>query len=145
MIKQTIQADQIAAMKAKESDRLTTLRYILAQIKNKEIEKRVELSDTEIVDILRKEDKKLKEAAVEFRSGNREDLALENEEQSKIIAAYLPQELSDADLKEKVQVIIDENRAIFEKNPSAMIGICIGRLKDVAASSRIAAIVKEMK
>ncbi|MBP9691478.1 GatB/YqeY domain-containing protein [Candidatus Woesebacteria bacterium] len=145
MIKQTIQADQIAAMKAKESDRLATLRYILAQIKNKEIEKRVELTDSEIVDILRKENKKLVEAAVEFRAGNREDLAQENETQSQIIATYLPQELSDAELTEKVQAIIDENRAVFEKNPSAMIGICIGRLKSEADSSRIAAIVKTMK
>jgi len=142
MIKEQIQADQIIAMKAKDADRLSTLRYILAQIKNKEIEKRVELTDLEVVDILRKEHKKLLEASVEFMKGNRPDLAEENSKQSEIISAYLPKELSDEDLKAKVQTIIEENREMFEKNPSAMIGICVGRLKNEASSSRIAVMVK---
>lgn len=144
MIKQTIQTDQIAAMKAKDSERLSTIRYILAQIKNKEIEDRVELSDDEVINILRKENKKLQEAAEEFTKGGRADLAEENAKQAAIIAEYLPQEMSDEELKAKVQAVIDENKEMFQKNPNAMIGICVGRLKSEADSSRIAAMVRSM-
>ncbi|QQS44361.1 GatB/YqeY domain-containing protein [Candidatus Roizmanbacteria bacterium] len=145
MIKQTIQADQIAAMKAHDTDKLQTLRYILAQIKNKEIEKREDLTNEEAVDVLRKENKKLQEAAEAFKQGGREDLAAENAKQAEIIAAYLPKELSDDELKAKVQEIIAQNEEMFKKNPNAMIGMCIGRLKSEAESSRIAAVVKSLQ
>jgi len=59
MIKQTLQKEQIEAMKAKDSFKLQTIRYILAQIKNKEIDSQKELEDQEVVDVLRKEAKKL--------------------------------------------------------------------------------------
>lgn len=145
MIKQTIQADQIAAMKAHDTDKLQTLRYILAQIKNKEIEKREDLTNEEVVDVLRKENKKLQEAAESFKQGGREDLAAENTAQAQIIATYLPKELSDEELRAKVQEIVAQNTDLFEKNPNAMIGICIGRLKSEAESSRIAQIVKSLQ
>ncbi len=145
MIKQTIQADQIAAMKAKDTNKLQTLRYILAQIKNKEIEKHEDLTNEEVVDVLRKETKKLQEAAEAFKQGGREDLAAENAAQADVIAVYLPKELSDDELKAKVQEIIAQNEEMFKKNPNAMIGMCIGKLKSEAESSRIAAIVKSLQ
>lgn len=145
MIKQTIQADQIAAMKAKDTNKLQTLRYILAQIKNKEIEKHEDLTNEEVVGVLRKETKKLQEAAEAFRQGGREDLASENAAQADVIAVYLPKELSDDELKAKVQEIIAQNEEMFKKNPNAMIGMCIGKLKSEAESSRIAAIVKSLQ
>ncbi len=144
MIKQTIQADQIAAMKAHDTEKLQTLRYILAQIKNKEIEKREDLTNEEIVDVLRKENKKLQEAAESFKQGGRNDLAEENAKQAEIISDYLPKELSDEELRAKVQEIVAQNLDMFKKNPNAMIGICIGRLKSEAESSRIAQIVRSL-
>lgn len=145
MIKQTIQADQIAAMKAHDTDKLQTLRYILAQIKNKEIEKQEDLTNEEAIDVLRRENKKLQEAADSFKAGGRNDLAEENAKQAEIISAYLPKELSDEELKAKVQEIIAQNEEMFKKNPNAMIGMCIGRLKSEADSSRIAAMVKSLQ
>jgi len=132
-------------MKAHDTDKLQTLRYILAQIKNKEIEKREDLTNEEVVDVLRRENKKLQEAAESFRQGGREDLAAENAAQAEIIAVYLPKELSDEELKAKVQEIIAQNEEMFKKNPNAMIGMCIGRLKSEADSSRIAIIVKSLQ
>lgn len=145
MIKQTILRDQIAAMKAHDTDKLQTLRYILAQIKNKEIEKREDLTNEELVDVLRRENKKLQEAAESFKQGAREDLAEENAKQAEILAAYLPKELSDEELRAKVQEIVAQNLDLFKKNPNAMIGICIGRLKSEADSSRIAQIVRSLE
>ncbi|PJC31455.1 hypothetical protein CO051_04120 [Candidatus Roizmanbacteria bacterium CG_4_9_14_0_2_um_filter_39_13] len=142
MIKQTLQKEQIEAMKAKDSFRLQTIRYILAQIKNKEIDSQKELEDQEVVDVLRKETKKLQDSIDAFKSANRNDLVEESQSQMDIILTYLPEEISEDELKIKVQEIIDENKELFEKSPNQLIGICVGKLKSIADSSRIARIVQ---
>jgi len=58
---------------------------------------------------------------------------------------YIPKKRSDEELKAKVQEIIAQNEEMFKKNPNAMIGMCIGRLKSEADSSRIAIIVKSLQ
>ncbi|MDA1316627.1 MAG: GatB/YqeY domain-containing protein [bacterium] len=143
MIKQSIQSELITAMKAKDTEKTQTLRYILAQIKNKEIEKRTELTDEEVTDTLRKEAKKLQESIDSFTAGGRSDLGDESQVQLDILSTYLPKELGDEELAAKVQIIIDANNELFQKNPVALIGLCIKELKSEADSSRIAAAVKK--
>lgn len=145
MIKQQLQADQIMAMKAHDSVKLQTLRYILAQIKNIEIDKKVELSEEEVVNTLRKEVKKLQDSIDAFKQANRNDLAEEYQAQKDIIAAYLPQELSDSDLKAQVEAVIEKNKELFEQNPNALIGICVRELKSKADASRISATVRSLQ
>lgn len=145
MIKQQLQADQIAAMKAKDSVTLQTLRYILAQIKNIEIDKKVELSDEEVINTLRKEVKKLQDSIDSFKKAGREDLATEYQGQKDIIASYLPQELSDEELKSEIQKIVDANKDLFDKNPNALIGICVKELKSKADAGRISATVRSLQ
>ncbi len=144
MIKQTLQADQITAMKARDSARSDTLRYILAQIKNKEIDSRTELSDEETIHILRKEGKKLQESIASFRSGGREDLATESQAQLAILSSYLPAQLSGDALTTQVKAILDANAELAQSNPSALIGICISKLKSVADSAEIATCVRNL-
>lgn len=144
MIKLKLQADQIQAMKAHDTVRLDTLRYILSQIKNKEIDTKKELTDDESVDMIRREVKRLNDSITSFKEGNRDDLAAEYEAQKNILVEYLPKEMSDEELKEEVKKVIAANQDLYEKNPSAMIGICIKELKSKAESSRIAGIVKNL-
>ena len=143
MLKQKLQVDRDVAMKAKDQERLTTIRYILAQITNREIDKHSDLTDAEIIDLLRKEVKKLDESITAFKTGGRNDLVAEYEAQKSIITSYLPKELSDEELKAKVQEIISKNQELYDKNPNALIGICIKELSAQAASSRIAAMVRK--
>ena len=143
MLKQKLQVDRDVAMKAKDQERLTTIRYILAQITNREIDKHSDLTDAEIIDLLRKEVKKLDESITAFKTGGRNDLVAEYEAQKSIITSYLPKELSDEELKAKVQEIIAKNQELYDKNPNALIGICIKELSAQAASSRIAAMVRK--
>jgi uncharacterized protein YqeY len=145
MIKQQLQADQIVAMKAKDVEKLQTLRYILAQIKNIEIDKRVELSEEEVVNILRKEVKKLQDSIDSFKSASRDDLAQEYQFQKDIIVSYLPVEMSDEELIKEVKKIIEANKDLFEKNPNALIGICVKELKSKADSARISATVRSLQ
>jgi len=143
MLKQKLQVDRDVAMKAKDQERLTTIRYILAQITNREIDKHSDLTDAEIIDLLRKEVKKLDESITAFKTGDRNDLVAEYEAQKSIITSYLPKELSDEELKAKVQEIISKNQELYDKNPNALIGICIKELSAQAASSRIVAMVRK--
>ena len=143
MLKQKLQEGQITAMKAKDQERLTTIRYILAQITNKEIDKHSDLTDPEIIDLLRKESKKLDESITAFKTGGRDDLVTEYEGQKTIIASYLPQELADDELKAKIQEIISKNQELYNINPNALIGICIKELSAQASPSRISVMVRK--
>lgn len=137
MIQQKMQADQIQAMKSKDSKRLGTLRYILAQIKNKEGDKQSELTDDEVMNVLRKVAKELNESITSFEKGKRPDLIEESKAQLTIVASYLPKELSDKELKKEVAEIVAKNKELYEKSPKSLIGICIKELKNKADSFRI--------
>lgn len=142
MIKQQIYSDQIQAMKAKETVRLNTLRYILAQIKNQEIEKQSELTDIETVTVIRKFAKELRESIDAFTKGNRTDLLAESEAQLKIVNGYLPPELTDEKLREKIKELIEKNQDVIQKNPKAIIGVVMRELKGTADPGRIMNILK---
>ena len=137
MIQQKMQEDQIQAMKSKDSKRLETLRYILAQIKNKEGDKQSELTDDEVMNVLRKVAKELHESITSFEKGKRPDLIEESKAQLAIVASYLPKELSDEELKKEVAKIVAKNKELYEKSPKSLIGICIKELKNKAGSYRI--------
>jgi len=137
MITQKIQAEMVASLKEGNKDKLATLRYILAQIKNKEIDKKDNLIDEEVISVLRKIAKELKESIDSFAKGGRDDLKIASEKQLRIVSVYLPKEISDDELKQAIAKIIKQNQAIYDKNKKALIGICIRELKNKADPSRI--------
>jgi uncharacterized protein YqeY len=143
MIKQQLQSDQIAALKAGDKAKLNVLRYIVAQIKNKEIDSRQDLTDEEVVQILRKQVKELQEANEGFAKGGRQDLIDENNSQIKIISEYLPAELSDEQLEAEMDKLIADNQEAIQKNPKSIIGICMNALRSKAAPGRISALLKQ--
>ncbi len=142
MLKKKLQEEQIIALKSKDSQKLSVLRFILAQIKNKEIEKKSELNDEEIILIIKKIVKELKESIDAFKKAKREDLVKENEKQLEIISLYLPKELSNEELKKEIEKIISQNKDLFNKNPKTIIGICMKTLRSKADSSRIMKILE---
>jgi uncharacterized protein YqeY len=137
MLRQKIQSDQLAAMKAGEKERLETLRYIVAKMKYKEIEKKSELTDEEVIEIIRKQQKELQESIAAFEKGNRPDLVEPNKRQLEIITAYMPPEMSDEDLAKAIAELKEKNAELIAKNPKAIYGIAIKELKSKADPSRI--------
>jgi len=137
MLRKKLQDESITCLKSGDKDRLSLLRLILSQIKNREIEKKAELNDEEVIAIIRKMVKELKESVEAFEKGKRDDLVTEYRKQLSIVSAYLPSEISDEELKAEIQKIITENKAIFEQNQKQIIGICMGRLKAKVDPSRI--------
>lgn len=144
MIQQKLQSDQIQALKSGEKKKLETLRYILAQIKNKEIEKRTPLTDEEVTNVIRKFVKELKESIESFEKGNRTDLAQEYKAQLEFAMVYMPAEISDADLKKQIEEIKERNLETYQKSPKALIGICMRELKPKADPGRIMTQLKEL-
>ena len=137
MLRQKLQDDQIVALKSGDKARLEILRFILAQIKNKEVDKKSELNDEETISVLKKVTKELKESIEAFEKGNRKDLGDASKKQLEIITPYLPAEISDEELKKEVERVIKENQAAFDNNKKTIIGICIKQLKVKADPGRI--------
>jgi uncharacterized protein len=145
MLRQQLQTDLIQSMKSGDKARVEVLRYILAQVKNKEVDKKSELDDNEVLDVLRKQIKQLKESIDAFTKGNRPDLVAEYQAQYDIVATYLPKELSDEELKTEIEKVIAANKEIYDKNPKQIIGLCMKELKNKAESSRIMAMLSTME
>ncbi len=137
MLVKRLRDDQVKALKGGDKPRLEILRYILAQIHNKEIEKKGLLLDEDTVAVLKKIAKELNESIEAFQKGERPDLALSNQKQLEIVGEYLPKELSDDELKKEVDKLISKNKDLFDKNPKALIGICVKELGSSADPSRI--------
>ena len=107
MLNQQIQKDLKEAMINKDALRLSVLRMLSASFKNKEIElgkKDEGLSDSDMLAVVKTEVKKRKDAAVGFRNGDREESALKEEEEMKILQKYLPAEVGDEEIEKALNI-----------------------------------------
>ncbi|MDX1654634.1 MAG: GatB/YqeY domain-containing protein [Candidatus Competibacteraceae bacterium] len=103
-VKARIQDDMKSAMRAKQRERLGTIRLIMAAIKQREVDERVELDDTQTVAVLDKMLKQRRESAAQYRQAGRDDLAAKEEAEIGVIEDYMPQPLSD----EEIDLLISE-------------------------------------
>lgn len=106
-IKAQLIEDMKQAMRAHDSRRLETIRYLLSQIKNTEID-RGELTDEQVIEILQRELKRRKEAIEQFRKGSRDELADEEEAKLTVLAEYLPAMLSEAEVLSIIEKIMED-------------------------------------
>ena len=97
-LKERITEDMKAAMRAKDSERLGTIRMVTAAIKQREVDERIQLDDTQVLAVLEKMIKQRKESVTQFLSGGREDLAAKENKEIELLQAYLPAQLSEAEL-----------------------------------------------
>ena len=127
-LNQRIAEDLKQAMKAKDSIRLSCLRMVRSSSKNLQVEKRRELTDEEIQSVVSSLVRKGKEAAKEFRNGNREDLALKEEKEIEIFYEYLPQQLTQEKIEETVRQIIGELSAESPKDMGNVMKAAMARM-----------------
>ncbi|MHB1020938.1 MAG: GatB/YqeY domain-containing protein [Acidobacteriaceae bacterium] len=106
-----IGADMVAAMKAREEQKLGTLRMVKTALKNKEIDKRAPLTDAEAVQILTTLIKQRRESIEQFTKGNRPELAAKEAEEIVFIESYLPKAAGEAEIKALVDAAIAELKA----------------------------------
>ncbi|BAT71708.1 conserved hypothetical protein [Thermosulfidibacter takaii ABI70S6] len=113
-LKEKIMADMKEAMKAKNTVKVSTLRLLISEIKNKEIDKRGELTEDEILAVIQKAVKQRRESIEQYKNAGREDLVEKEQKELEILESYLPKPLS----KEEIEAIIDE--AIKETGAASM-------------------------
>lgn len=143
MIKEKIQQDLISTMKAKEQNKVEALRLVISDIKNKEIDSKQELTDDEVVKLIRSSIKKLKEASDMFIQGGRNDLAEQNQAQVEIYSEYVPADLGDDVLAERVSAIMEANQTQFAENPKLIMQTVMKELAGQAEPQRIIAEIKK--
>jgi uncharacterized protein len=97
-LKETITNDMKTAMKAGDSQKLGTIRMLLAAVKQREVDERIVLTDADVVALVEKAIKQRKEAITQFAAGNRPDLVEKEEFEAKVLAAYMPAQMSDAEV-----------------------------------------------
>ncbi|MGL6289324.1 MAG: GatB/YqeY domain-containing protein [Silanimonas sp.] len=125
-LKQQLTDDMKAAMKAGEKDRLATIRLINAALKQKEVDERIALDDAAVLTVLEKMVKQRKDSITQYEAANRADLAAVEKAEMAIIQAYLPAQLSEAEIDAAIQAAIAEAGA--GAGPAAM-GKVMGVLK----------------
>lgn len=113
-IKEKLMQDLKAAMKSHDKVRKDTITMVRAAIKQIEVDKRVDLSDEEVIDIISKQYKERVSSIEEFKRGGRDDLVAQTEEEIKILLEYLPKQLSDEELEDIIKEAI-EKLSITEK------------------------------
>ena len=97
-LKERITEDMKNAMRAKEAARLSTIRMLLAAMKQREVDERIELADADVVAIIDKMIKQRRESIVQFDAGNRPDLAAAERAEIALLQAYMPQPLSETEI-----------------------------------------------
>jgi uncharacterized protein len=139
MLRDQIYEDVKTAMKARDTVRLEAVRFVWSEIKRIEIDAKHELTDEEIVEMLRKEIKRRKDAIEQIKAGGREELVTHEQEQLSYIEAYVPQLMSESD----VAVVVDEVMAGGEKDFGKVMGMVMGKLKGKADGKTVQEVVKK--
>lgn len=124
--------------------RLDTVRVLLAEMQNAEIEKHGELSDEEIVELVRRQIRRREEAIEQFRKGGRDDLVAKETKEAEVLGAYMPAQLTDEEIRVLVEQAISETGAGSPKETGRVMGAVMPRVKGRADGRRVGAIVGEL-
>lgn len=141
-LKARITEDMKAAMRAKDSERLATIRLLTAAIKQKEVDERVELDDAAVVAVLDKMVKQRKDSITAFEQGDRPDLAAKEAAEMAVLQAYLPERLSAEAVAAEVKAIVAELGAKGPGDMGKVMGAVKTRLAGKADMGQVSAAVK---
>ena len=143
-LKESIFSDMKTALKNKDRVRLSTLRMFIAAIKNKEISKREELEENEVVSIISNYLKKVEESLEMYIKGKRNEMAEQAKKEITIIKEYLPEQLSEEEIAKVIREILNENDFKDQKDLGRAMKAVIPHLKGKADGRVINKKVKEL-
>jgi uncharacterized protein YqeY len=110
-LKDRITEDMKTAMRAKDSARLSTIRMLLAAIKQREVDERITLTDADVLAVIDKMLKQRKDSITQFEAGHRQDLADAERAEVAVLSAYMPQPLSDAEIDTLIETALSSSGA----------------------------------
>jgi hypothetical protein len=142
-IEEKIKQDYQKAAKIKDKVKLAALRLIKSALENKRIEKMKELTEQDVIEVLKSEAKKRKEAIEAFEAGNRQEMAEAEKKELKIIEQYLPKQMSAKQIEAKVKEII-ENIPEEQRDFGKVMGMAMKELKGKADGQTVNQAVKKI-
>jgi hypothetical protein len=141
-LKDRITEDMKAAMRARQAERLSAIRLLLAAIKQREIDSRAEADDAAVLAIVEKLIKQRKDSIAQFEAGGRADLVAKETAEVDVLAAYLPQQMSEAEVGAAIDAAISELGATGPAAMGKVMGLLKPRLAGRADIGQVSAVVK---
>lgn len=145
-LKDRLVEDMKVAMKAKEEGkvRLSVIRLARAAIKNAEIDKKIEFSDEQVIEVLAREMKQRRDALEEFKKADRPEMVKALEEEMVVLMDYLPQQLSEGEIRQLVQETVATIGAQGPKDLGKVMGVLSPKTKGRADGKLVNQVVREM-
>jgi uncharacterized protein YqeY len=141
-LRERLQEDMKTAMRAGQKERLSTIRLILAAVKQREVDERITLDDSQVIAALDKMSKQRRESIAQFESGGRSDLVAKETAELAIITAYLPARLSDAELDALIQAAIKQTGAATVKDMGRVMSVIKSQAQGRADMAEVGARIK---
>src|SRR5574340_1314438 len=141
-LKQRITDDMKAAMRAKDAARLGAIRLLLAAMKQREVDERIELSDADIVAIIEKMNKQRRDSISQYEAAGRQDLADIEKVEMGVFAAYMPQQLGEAEIAAAVAEAIAATGASSQQDMGKVMGVLKPKLAGRADMGKVSALIK---
>jgi uncharacterized protein len=141
-LKEQITEDMKAAMRAKDTGKLAAIRLLTAAIKQKEVDERIELTDTHVLAIIEKMIKQRKDSITQFEAGGRQDLADIEKAELAVLSAYMPAALSDAEIQAEVAAAVASTGAAGPQDMGKVMAVLKPKLAGRADMTAVSGIVK---
>ena len=141
-LKARITDDMKIAMKARDADRLATIRLLLAAMKQKEVDERVELSDADIIAVIDKMLKQRRDSVSQYDAANRQDLADRERAEMAVLSGYLPQALTDAEIDALIDAAVVSTGAAGMQGMGKVMGVLKGQMAGRADMAAVSARIK---
>jgi uncharacterized protein YqeY len=144
MLLEQIQSDLKTALKMNDSLLVSTLRLLLSEIHNKKIEKQAELTEEEVIAVLRKEAKKRQESIEAYQKAGRQELADKESKELLILSKYLPQEMASQELEKVIKEVIAEVGAQGAGDFGKVMGRVMSKVKGQIDGAKVSEAVKKL-
>jgi uncharacterized protein YqeY len=143
-LKERLQTDMKSAMKAGEKERLGVIRLIMAAVKQREVDERIQLDDEQVIAVLDKMVKQRRESIAQYQAGGRADLAAIESAEIEIIQAYLPQPLTEAEIDVLIREAMDATGAEGLSGMGKVMAVLKPRMQGRADLAQVSARVKSL-
>ena len=141
-LKDQITDDMKTAMRARETERLGTIRLLLAAIKQREVDERITLDDAAVTAVIDKMIKQRKDSISQFEAAGRTDLVEKESAELTILSAYMPEQLSDAEIATEVQAAVAQTGATGPQDMGKVMGVLKPKLAGRADMTAVSGLVK---
>jgi uncharacterized protein YqeY len=141
-LKQQITEDMKTAMRARETARLGAIRLLLAAMKQREVDERIELTDADVVSIIEKMLKQRRDSITQYKAANRQDLVDVEEFEVTVLQGYMPQQLSEAEIASAIAEAIAATGAAGPQDMGKVMGVVKPKLAGRADMGKVSGLIK---